>query len=102
MIQLRRIMVVAENGPEDVLAAKSVEFGASGYTPMPCHGDGRAMGGIPGTLRVSVFHLAEAASILLRTVRLERGNRGRGLFGNLADLEMVHRPPEPSCDERTS
>lgn len=41
MTQLRRLTVVAADDLEESLAAKFVEFGASGYTAMSCHGAGR-------------------------------------------------------------
>jgi hypothetical protein len=41
-VRLRRITVVAEEALEDRLARLALEVGATGWSAMPCHGQGRA------------------------------------------------------------
>jgi MFS superfamily sulfate permease-like transporter len=41
MTRLRRVTVIADSDFADVLSGKFVEFGASGYTSIPCWGAGR-------------------------------------------------------------
>jgi len=42
MTRLRRVTVVAESAMQDELVDKFVEYGASGYTAIPCSGAGRS------------------------------------------------------------